>query len=274
MANDAAEDTKGAPEESHKCEECVPGLPMWMGTFSDLVTLLLTFFVLLLSFAKTEVAKYEAALGSIRKAFGGNVLQKGEVLQPGKSPDDAPTFLESQQEVKPFPIEFLTAEGLLDKHEINRESTEQLTEMRNLLRLYELEDDSKIFELPEGIKVELKEKIFFRPGTTEIEAINVEVFEKVVKLVRDQDWVVFVEGHAGPGERPVDKEGDVYSLSADRAKEVAFVLIDRGVRNNKILPTFYGDSRPLKNKKEKSARVEFILRKRDLHSEGHEVSTR
>ena len=58
--------------ECPECEICVPGLPGWMGTFSDLVTLLLTFFVLLLSFAKTESAKYEAALGSLRNTFGGN----------------------------------------------------------------------------------------------------------------------------------------------------------------------------------------------------------
>ena len=77
-------------------EECPEGIPAWMATFADLVTLLLTFFVLLLSFAKTESAKYEAALGSIRNAFGGNVLQKGEVLKPGKSPDDQPTMIDAQ----------------------------------------------------------------------------------------------------------------------------------------------------------------------------------
>ena len=96
--------------------------------FSDLVTLLLTFFVLLLSFAKTESAKYEAALGSIRNAFGGNVLQKGEVIQLGKSTDNQPSMVESQAPVRPFPIEFLTMEGMLNKHEINRESTEVSTQ--------------------------------------------------------------------------------------------------------------------------------------------------
>ena len=107
-----------------------PALPAWMATFSDLVTLLLTFFVLLLSFAKTETAKYEAALGSIRNAFGGNVLKQGEVLTPGKSPDDSPTMIDSTEPIKPFPIEFLTMEGLLDKHEVNRESTEDLNDMK------------------------------------------------------------------------------------------------------------------------------------------------
>ena len=93
-------------EDIPKCPECDPGLPGWMATFSDLVTLLLTFFVLLLSFAKTESSKYEAALGSIRKAFGGNVLKHGEVIQLGKSADDRHTMMEGQDMVRPFPIEF------------------------------------------------------------------------------------------------------------------------------------------------------------------------
>ena len=85
MADDAAAADAGGggggggdeiPQEV-KCPDCPPGLPGWMATFSDLVTLLLTFFVLLLSFAKTETAKYEAALGSIRNSFWRKCLKKG-----------------------------------------------------------------------------------------------------------------------------------------------------------------------------------------------------
>ena len=99
-----ARGSQESAEECPKCEECVPGLPGWMATFSDMVTLLLTFFVLLLSFAKTETAKYESALGSIRNAFGGNVLVQGPVIERGKSPDDSPSMMESQEPIRPFPI--------------------------------------------------------------------------------------------------------------------------------------------------------------------------
>ena len=42
-------------DEEQQCEECVPGLPAWMGTFADLMSLLMCFFVLLLSFAEMDV---------------------------------------------------------------------------------------------------------------------------------------------------------------------------------------------------------------------------
>ena len=78
-------------------------LPAWMATLRP-CNITTTFFVLLLSFAKTESAKYEAAMGSIRNAFGGNVLKKGKVIQLGKSTDNQPTMVESQAPVRPFPI--------------------------------------------------------------------------------------------------------------------------------------------------------------------------
>src|SRR3989339_1212523 len=163
MADENAKTAPAAPEPPAKkggggCPPCLPG---WFATYSDMVTLLLTFFVLLLSFAKTETSKYESALGSIRDAFGGNVLIQGEVLQQGKSPDDYPTMIESQQPIKPFPIEFLTMEGLLDKHEINRASTEDLELMKKDLKDYELAESVEVYEMPEGIKVVLKDSLIF-----------------------------------------------------------------------------------------------------------------
>ncbi|MEO0336367.1 MAG: flagellar motor protein MotB, partial [Pseudomonadota bacterium] len=46
------------------------GAPGWIVTFADLMSLLLTFFVLLLSFAEMDVVKFKKAVGSIRNAFG------------------------------------------------------------------------------------------------------------------------------------------------------------------------------------------------------------
>ncbi len=55
---------------SEECEECKPGLPAYMGTFADLMSLLMCFFVLLLSFAEMEVQKFQQLSGSMKEAFG------------------------------------------------------------------------------------------------------------------------------------------------------------------------------------------------------------
>ncbi|PIP94557.1 MAG: hypothetical protein COW00_08560 [Bdellovibrio sp. CG12_big_fil_rev_8_21_14_0_65_39_13] len=272
-----------APQECPKCPDCPPpGLPLWMATFSDMVTLLLTFFVLLLSMAKTETAKYEAALGSIRDAFGGNVLKQGEVIEKGKSPDDSPTMMESQEPIAPFPIEFLTTEGFLDKHEINRESDESLKEMKGDLNNYGLSDLADVYEMPEGIRVNLKDRIYFKEGSISPEDMSVEAFEKLVKLMTNEDWVVFVQGHSDRGEKSLDGNKDAFELSAARAQAVSRILIRRGIRPERITTVFYGDTRPdkvvgnvdTKTEAGRNRRVDFIIRKGDLNSDGHKVPSR
>ena len=51
-------------------DECPKGLPGWLATFGDLMSLLLTFFVLLLSFASMEEIKFHHAMGSLRHSLG------------------------------------------------------------------------------------------------------------------------------------------------------------------------------------------------------------
>ena len=55
------------PEE---CPECPGGSPAWMATFADMATLLMAFFVLLLSFANVNVPKFQQVSGSLAIAFG------------------------------------------------------------------------------------------------------------------------------------------------------------------------------------------------------------
>jgi len=55
--------------ESEK-SKCKAGAPPWVMTFADLMTLLMTFFVLLLSFSEIEVSKFKQIAGSMEKAFG------------------------------------------------------------------------------------------------------------------------------------------------------------------------------------------------------------
>lgn len=74
-AEDAPVKTSKAfgPDDCPKCEECPPcvkGAPAWLATFADLATLLMAFFVLLLSFAEMNVPKFKQINGSLKNSFG------------------------------------------------------------------------------------------------------------------------------------------------------------------------------------------------------------
>jgi len=57
-----------------ECPPCKKGSPAWMATFADMATLLMAFFVLILSFAHVNVPKYKEVSGSMRSRFGVQVL--------------------------------------------------------------------------------------------------------------------------------------------------------------------------------------------------------
>ncbi|RKZ98574.1 MAG: type VI secretion system protein TssL [Gammaproteobacteria bacterium] len=65
-------------EEQQKCK-CPAGIPAWVLTFADLMSLLMCFFVLLLSFAEMDVIKFKQIAGSMKTAFG--VQRELEVLE-------------------------------------------------------------------------------------------------------------------------------------------------------------------------------------------------
>ena len=67
----AAEEPEVEEEEDEECPKCPPvGAPAWMATFADMATLLMAFFVLILSFAEFNVPKFKQISGSLKNAFG------------------------------------------------------------------------------------------------------------------------------------------------------------------------------------------------------------
>lgn len=94
-----------------ECKKCPPeGLPAWMGTFADLMSLLMCFFVLLLSFSEMDVLKFMQIAGSMKYAFGVQSMLKvkdipkgtsviAQEFSPGK-PDPTPIEVIMQQTIE------------------------------------------------------------------------------------------------------------------------------------------------------------------------------
>ena len=66
-----AEEVLEEEQDEQECPKCPPaGAPAWMATFADMATLLMAFFVLILSFAEFNVPKFKQISGSLKEAFG------------------------------------------------------------------------------------------------------------------------------------------------------------------------------------------------------------
>jgi chemotaxis protein MotB len=66
--------------------KCEPGAPGWVVTFGDMMSLLLTFFILLLSFAKLEKSKFKQYALDMKKAFGVDNVTPRQTFEDGRSP--------------------------------------------------------------------------------------------------------------------------------------------------------------------------------------------
>ena len=111
MADEPEEEEE---EEQEECPKCPPvGAPAWMSTFADMATLLMAFFVLILSFAEMNVPKFKQISGSLKDSFGvqrlipvveqpkgTTILQMNFSPSPARSPVDNVTS-DSTDETKP-----------------------------------------------------------------------------------------------------------------------------------------------------------------------------
>ena len=77
VSNQAGLEEEGGAQEplppkkkEEECPRCDTGAPAWMATFADMATLLMAFFVLILSFSSVNVPKFEQVAGSLKLAFG------------------------------------------------------------------------------------------------------------------------------------------------------------------------------------------------------------
>ena len=125
-------------EEEHECPECPPkGAPAWMATFADMATLLMAFFVLILSFAEFNVPKFKQISGSLKNAFG--IQRTVPVVEPPKgttilslnfSPNPTPSVQENlkQQttETDQPKVELQTKKDDASKDDAENEDAEEL----------------------------------------------------------------------------------------------------------------------------------------------------
>ncbi|GLX82547.1 flagellar motor protein MotB [Thalassotalea eurytherma] len=182
--------------------KCPPaGLPAWMGTFADLMSLLMCFFVLLLSFSEMDVLKFKQIAGSMKFAFG--VQNKIEVkdipkgtsviaqeFRPGR-PDPTPIEVIQQQtiEMTQQMLEFqagdeTSAGGRQEQRGTQRggqsqSTAEQLSAQQMQQARDELEkaQQSQVNELVKKIAEQMEEQI--QDGAIELESLGQQVIIRI-----------------------------------------------------------------------------------------------
>jgi chemotaxis protein MotB len=218
------------------------GLPIWMGTFADMMTLLFAFFVLLFSMATLDPVKYSAFQNAQADQTGGVGEDKGE-----GSP------IKSQIEIKEE-LENLAAnleDELKEKMKKDVEDSD-MDERLKKEKIKEIEDKEplKVSHDPRGVALEIDGEICFGSGSINLKEEIKLLLNSASELMLNPDDKrgILVEGHTDndpvTGELK-EKYKNNWGLSAFRASEVVtFLIEEKQVAENRLVPVGYADQWP------------------------------
>jgi len=185
-------------KKKQKPQECPPGAPPWMTTYSDMITLMLTFFVALLAFSSISEGKFQEVASGITRVFSG---KPPSVLMGGKTTVSEPIVT--------------TNPGIRE-------------EMVKIIKDKELEGKITVEETDQGTIITLGDMIYFEPYSAKLTKEAKELLEKIGAVIVEHTTNV-LEIYGYTDDRPLP-ENSIYPshlhLSSARASSVAEFFIN------------------------------------------------
>lgn len=226
-------------------EDDDPSAPFWMTTFSDMATLLLTFFIMIVSMSSVEVEKFKEAISYFpgRTSF----MQEDAVLPPVTpqvmvdlpADGEEPTQMVNAERFEDL-LEYLEAEGLQDKVEVN------LTE--------------------QGLHVVIVDSIMFASGEANLLSKSRDVLTQVARVLGESAKSVVVEGHTDDRPIATSRFPTNWELSGARAFSVVRFLLGQPstLDPSGYVGIGYGEFRPVESNasaagRAKNRRVEILF---------------
>ena len=282
-------------EEQAPCK-CPPeGLPAWMGTFADLMSLLMCFFVLLLSFSEMDAMKFKRLAGSMAQAFG--VQNRLNVADPPKGtsiiaqefspgrPEPTPIneIWQKTQDVTEMSLEVECAEEFdVEQGDVNKEAGAKVRIKEKLEELIN-QTQQDAMELAEALNeqivngeieietrgriiiIRIREKGSFKSGSSDLADDYYDVLDEIREVLIEKPGKIEVQGHTDNLPINSSRYRNNWDLSAMRASSVALELMRGGdISERRFAVAGFSDTKPLvpNNSREnriRNRRVEIVI---------------
>lgn len=249
-------------------------IPPWMVTYADLMSLLLCFFVLLLSFAEIDLERFKQMAGEMSEAFGVQRKVTAEAIPMGTS-----AVYDRFSPAKPEPTlrdevrQTTTLER--PRHDTYRERVDERIERRlNDIQL-DIEDALRSAIDDGGVKVKrdgtnllirIDEQGTFPSGSADVTADFVALLQKLSGVLVDAPGRIDVEGHTDDVPIRSSRFRSNWDLSAMRSATVANLLLtNEALTPDRLTVTGHADTQPLMpndsaTSRAGNRRVEIILK--------------
>ncbi|MBP6381560.1 MAG: OmpA family protein [Pseudomonadales bacterium] len=258
-------------------------IPKWMPTFADMMTLLMCFFVLLLTFAEMDIKRYQQIAGSMSEAFGVRRRIEAESVPMGTSV----IALEfSPGEPRPTPISEIYQHSDAQPDPGDDEATQALELIRQMKRDVEARilatqtdaaalADELTAEIARGeveietrgrrIVVRIRERGSFASGSAQLKPGYQALMRQFRDVLAAQEGAVAVQGHTDDVPIGTARFRSNWELSSARAVSVAEPLLEGAVLDPRRLSvTGFADTRPLAGNdtpegRARNRRVEIVI---------------
>ncbi len=222
------------------------GAPAWMTTFSDMMTLILVFFILLFSMSQIDAARFEAVAESFRNrmiftGFPSNMDMDNptENSNPNQNDEGATDFKNNLFDDD--------VDDLDESTEGNEEELDELLEeVEGYLEQNDLENVISANRTDQGVVLVLQERVLFETAEANVKAEGEPFLDKVGLLLKNIPNEVRVEGHTD--NRPISTAvyPSNWELSGARASSVIrFILDQHDLDQERFIAVGYGDTRPI-----------------------------
>lgn len=212
----------------------------WMTTFSDLMSLLLTFFILLYSMSSVSAEKFNEASNSVQLAFGG-----GDSLIEGNTISDTGT--ETSEET------------------VDPELVKMYNEVVQFLETKEIASQASVEYDKDGIYVNIQESILFGSGSAIIADSGKNTLNSLGELIQEFENDVVIEGYTDNVPMHNANFSSNWELSTGRAISVLrYLSEDRKVDPTRLSAKGYGEYHPTvpnnsEENRAKNRRVNIVL---------------
>lgn len=227
----------------------------WITTFSDMMSLLLTFFILLFSMSSVETVKFKQLLESIQDALGVEKVPEAGTREGLEMAD-----VEAQAK-----IDAVDELGGMVKKELNdiESSVEEFIQKNQLDGHVSVKVDGR------GTVITISDFVLFPQGAASFAPPAKPILKKMALLLKQFPYSVRVEGHTDNVPISNSKYPSNWELSAARAAEIVRFYIRNGIDPHRLMAVGYAEYRPIADNstpegREKNRRVEIVYVREDV----------
>ena len=247
----------------------------WLLTYSDLITLLMIFFVVLYSMSKVDAQRFAAVAESLNKALGGGTPAKFELAVSQVGPSLFQTGTPSAKTTvpgngtDPNNTAYNKPDSGANASQGNGD-TEKMTIDTIKAKLDKFAADNGIQTTlvttieERGLVVSIQETLLFESGSADITARARDILEKVSTVLAVAPNQIKVEGHTDNLPINTAKFPSNWELSVIRSTNVVHILQHDGISPDRLSAAGYGEFRPISSNdtdagRGKNRRIDLII---------------